>query len=213
MATETVRFSRVVQQSGQPETYTLWVKPDQDKAFAALLRQDRVLTVHQETAGAKADYGLVGYTEDRHRSLLVFPKSLKMFAGKRIIGIKYDELKGMSSSDSAPAPPPKKGVASKKHFPPPKIHKPARAEVREKKPVSPPQNQIPFPKPEVVRFEKPEKAEEPEKVAKEPEKMVTEDSADELSRLKKAVEKALEALAKDKPVTAFNGLKEAVREK
>ncbi|MGI8430980.1 MAG: hypothetical protein ACR2MW_01635 [Chthoniobacterales bacterium] len=39
MATETVRFSLVVAEASQPETYTIWMPPDQDKVFAKLLRQ------------------------------------------------------------------------------------------------------------------------------------------------------------------------------
>lgn len=218
MATETIRFSRVVEESGQPETYTLWVKPNQDKAFSTLLRQNRVMTVHQETVGPKADYGLVGYTEDRHRSLLVFPKSLKSFEGKRIIGIKYDELKGAASADPEPDraepqkksanPKPsrknseaKKAVLQKEAQPArpvpvlkPKKEKPAPKVEKEKlAPASP--NQIAFPKPEIVKREKPVAAEDP---------------SEELARLKKAVRGALEALSKDKPVTAFNLLKSTI---
>jgi hypothetical protein len=51
-------------------------------------------------------------------------------------------------------------------------------------------------KPEVVRLHKPEKAE---------------DLAEEVARLKTAVRKALEALSKDKPVTAFNLLKATIQ--
>ena len=196
MATETVRFSRVVEEAGQPEAYTLWAPPDQDKVFTKLLRQNRVMTVHQETAGSKADYGTVGYTEDRHRSLLVFPRSLKRFAGQRIIGIKYDELEGATSVEPttvvASAVPSRSAVSAprrKENKPAPKKLSQKKAPQAKKPAPLPPPNQIPFPEPEIVKREKPAKAENP---------------AAELANLKKAVRKALDALSQDKPVTAFN---------
>jgi outer membrane biosynthesis protein TonB len=210
-----------VEKAGQPESYTLWTKPDQDKAFAAFLRQNRVMSVHQETVGAKADYGSVGYTQDRHGSLLVFPKSLKSFEGKRIIGIKYDELKGATSADPEPyraAPqkksrkrrPPRKGPEEKKAAlqkeprptkpapaPKPKKEKPAPKAKKDEPAPPPPPNQIAFPRPEIVKREKPVAAKDP---------------AEELARLKKAVRGALEALSRDKPVTAFNLLKSTIED-
>ena len=191
MATETVRFSRVVEEAGQPETYTLWMPPDQDKVFATLLRQNRVMTVHQQTTGSKADYGTVGYTEDRHRSLLVFHRSLKRFAGQRIIGIKYDDLQGVTAQEHSPvvasAVPTRSPAPARK----PKEKKPApkKALLPKEQASPPPPNQIPFPKPEIVKREKPGKPENP---------------AAELASLKKTIKKALDALAQDKPVTAFN---------
>ncbi len=207
MASTTVRFSQVVEKAGQPEAYTLWVKPEQDKVFTSLLRQNRVMTVHQETVGSKADYGSVGYVEDRQRSLLVFPKSLKRFEGKRIIGIKYDELKEATSAAPEPAKkvtrtktsPKKKAPRATKPTPtskPPKPKpKPTPKTKKKPEPPPPPPNQIPFPKPEIVKRAQPAKAEDP---------------AEELAAIKKAVRQALEALAKDKPVTAYNLLQSAV---
>ena len=193
MATETVRFSRVVEEAGQPETYTLWLPPDQDKVFAKLLRQNRVMTVHQETTGSKADYGTVGYTEGRHQSLLIFPKTLKSFAGQRIIGIKYNELqRGASAASVVASAVPSRWAAQ---TPKRKEKKPSRPKSDPKKtsppekPAPPPPNQILFPKPEIVKREKPTKPENP---------------AAELANLKKTIQKALDALAQDKPVTAFN---------
>jgi hypothetical protein len=90
---ETIRFSQVVERSGQPEPFTLWVKPEKDRKFQSALKDHRVLTVHQDTVGSKADYGTVGFTEDSHAQFLIFPKSLKRFEGKRIVGVKYELLK------------------------------------------------------------------------------------------------------------------------
>ena len=196
MAAETVRFSRIVEEAGQPETYTLWMPPDQDKVFAKLLHQNRVMTVHQETTGTKADYGTVGYTEDRRGSLLVFPKSIKRFAGQRVIGIKYDELQTVAARETAPAAkdfaPPRKTPSKPKEKKAAPRKEPAERKVpkpKEKAASSPAPNQIPFPKPEIVKREKPAPATDP---------------ADELQRLKKIVRKAVDALSQDKPVTAFN---------
>jgi hypothetical protein len=61
------------------------------------------MTVHQETAGSKSDYGSVGFTGDKSASLLLFPKSLEPFEGKRVVGIKYELLE--SAEPAAPAKP------------------------------------------------------------------------------------------------------------
>jgi hypothetical protein len=129
MAAKSIRFSQIVEKVGRPETYTLWAKPEQDRVFSSLLKRNRVMTVHQETVGSKADYGEVGYTHDLHSSLLVFPKSLKRFEGKRIIGIKYDELKEASVAEPAREPK-QKPAKSPKILPPPK--KQLKAGLRER---------------------------------------------------------------------------------
>ena len=92
-AMKTVRFSDIVKRSGQPESYTLWVAPNKDAEFRRALKAHRVMTVHQETVGTKSDYGTVGFTGDKSASLLIFPKSLTSFEGKRVVGIKYELLK------------------------------------------------------------------------------------------------------------------------
>ncbi len=217
MAAKSIRFSQVVEKAGRPESYTLWAKPDQDKVFASLLKQNRVMTVHQETVGSKADYGEIGYIHDLQSTLLVFPKSLKRFEGRRIIGIKYDELEETSATEperkpkQEPARSPKKAAPPKK--PPkeeeripaakPKKEKPAPGpKAKKEKPVpAPPPNQIPFPKQEIARRQEGDEALEAEKV---------ENLAKELATLKKEVRKALDALSKDKAVTAYNLLTAAI---
>src|SRR4051794_6829647 len=113
---KTIRFAKVVATSGQPEPYTLWSAPEKDRPFQAALKQHRVMTVHQANTGSKADYGEVGFDPEEHGSILLFPKSLKPFEGRKIIGVKYDLL--------AEAPEPKDPVKIK----PPKESKPAKPE-------------------------------------------------------------------------------------
>jgi hypothetical protein len=84
----------VVKAAGQPHVVTLWTRPEDDRDFMAAVRANRVLTVRQETTGTHKDHGEVGFLREAQASnlYLVFPKSLKDFEGKRVVGIKYDLL-------------------------------------------------------------------------------------------------------------------------
>lgn len=103
---KTARFSQLVQRCGKPESYLVLMTPAKDKTLQAAIQAQRVLTVTQATKGAKADYGEVGFQEGGTRQYLVFPKSLRSFAGKKIVGINYDllSLKELPASQRAPAP-------------------------------------------------------------------------------------------------------------
>ena len=85
---KTARFAEVVEKSGKPEVYTLWQKPAADRHFQSLNKNDRVMTVQKSEGGR--DFGLIGFKERKGASYLVFPKSLKRFAEKRIVGINWD---------------------------------------------------------------------------------------------------------------------------
>ena len=87
---KTARFADVVEKAGKPTPYSLWQSPAKDPNFQKALKADRVMTVHHETVGHAKDYGTVGYTKDKQALLFLFPKSVKRFEGKRIIGIKYE---------------------------------------------------------------------------------------------------------------------------
>jgi hypothetical protein len=89
---KTARFTDLVKQAGAPKSYLLWVPPKQDPVFQRALKDERILTIHQENVGTKKDYGLVGFHEAPTAQYLVFPKSLKGFLDRRIIGINYDLL-------------------------------------------------------------------------------------------------------------------------
>ena len=112
---KTVRFSQVVEKCGNPEPYTLWQAPEKDRTFQAALRENRVMTVHEKAVGSSADFGEVGYAKGAPGELLVFEKSLKAFAGKRVVGIKYDLLKD--------APPVKRKTAKEEKPPNPKARR------------------------------------------------------------------------------------------
>jgi hypothetical protein len=89
---KTVRFTQVVQQSGQPQVHTLWLPPDQDPELQRAEKAHRVMTIEHGATGTKADVGTVGFERSaaKHAQFLIFPKSLKRFDGARVIGIKFD---------------------------------------------------------------------------------------------------------------------------
>jgi len=88
LTVKTVRFSEVVENGGTPEPYTLWQKPAADRHFQSALKNHRVMTVQQSESGA--EFGMIGFKQTKTASYLIFPKSLKRFEGKRIVGIKWD---------------------------------------------------------------------------------------------------------------------------
>lgn len=87
---KTTRFSEVVAQCGQPVSYTLWQKLKKDPALAKLIAKNQIMTIRR---GLGADFGEVGFYTAKSTIYLHFPKSLKAFAGQRIIGIKWELLK------------------------------------------------------------------------------------------------------------------------
>jgi hypothetical protein len=106
---KTVRFSEVVKSSGKPDTHLLLIAPAKDKTLQAAIKSNRVMTVYQESGSS--DYGTIGFVEGSSRQFLVFPQTLKPFADKRVIGIKYDLLESMPVSKGETKP--KIGQASK----------------------------------------------------------------------------------------------------
>jgi len=84
---KTARFSQVVEESGKPQIYTLWQKPSADRHFQMQIKKNRVMTVLKSESGT--DFGIVGLKETKEARYLVFPKSLKRFAEKRIIGVDW----------------------------------------------------------------------------------------------------------------------------
>lgn len=84
---KTARFSEVIENCGKPHVYTLWQKPSADRNLQAQITKTRVMTILKSESGT--DFGIVGFKESREARYLVFPKSLKRFAEKRIIGIDW----------------------------------------------------------------------------------------------------------------------------
>ena len=84
---KTVRFSQIVEECGKPQVYTLWQKPSTDRHLQAQMKKNRVMTVLKSETGT--DFGIIGLKESKEARYLIFPKSLKRFTEKRIIGIDW----------------------------------------------------------------------------------------------------------------------------
>ena len=84
---KTVRFAQVIEKCGEPEVYTLWQKPGADRHFQSHIKNNRVMTIQK--SGSGTEFGVMGFKERKGATYLVFPKSLKRFAGKRIVGINW----------------------------------------------------------------------------------------------------------------------------
>src|SRR4051812_28828776 len=89
---KTVRFTQLIESAGHPVPVTLWTKPEQDRNFSKAMKENRVLTVLQRSAGGKTDYGLVGFFQEPLATYLVFPRSLEYPIESKIVGIKYEQL-------------------------------------------------------------------------------------------------------------------------
>ncbi len=84
---KTARFTQVVEECGKPQVYTLWQKPRSDRHLQSQLKNNRVMTIVKSPSGT--DFGIVGLKESKEARYLIFPKSLKRFAGMRIVGIDW----------------------------------------------------------------------------------------------------------------------------
>jgi hypothetical protein len=91
LKTKTKRFADVVAAAGRPEVYTLWQKPRQDRRLQSEIKNNRVMAIQKSEAGS--EFGMVGFKEKKGASYLIFPKSLKRFENKRIVGINWDLVK------------------------------------------------------------------------------------------------------------------------
>jgi hypothetical protein len=87
LKTKTARFSQVIENCGKPQVYTLWQKPSGDRHLQAQIRNNRVMTLLKSESGT--DFGIIGFKESRETRYLIFPRSLKRFADKRIIGVDW----------------------------------------------------------------------------------------------------------------------------
>ncbi|MGA8656310.1 MAG: hypothetical protein WB586_09185 [Chthoniobacterales bacterium] len=56
------------------------------------MNANRVMTVHQDPVDKRTDFGVVGFQKGIPGQILIFPRSLERFAGKRVVGVKYDLL-------------------------------------------------------------------------------------------------------------------------
>lgn len=88
-----IRFSKLIQKSGKPETITLWTKPRDNPAFMKAINENRVVTVFQKPTGTKKDFGMIGFHQKKFAAYLVFPKPLPQLGEVHVIGIKYELLR------------------------------------------------------------------------------------------------------------------------
>jgi hypothetical protein len=88
---KTARFTQVVEQCGRPEVYTLWQKPAQDRHLQSQIKNNRVMTIQKSESGV--EFGMIGFKELKGANYLAFPKSLKRFENRRIVGINWDLVK------------------------------------------------------------------------------------------------------------------------
>jgi hypothetical protein len=84
---KTARFSQVIENCGKPRVHMLWQKPSVDGHLQAEIKKNRVMTILKSESGT--DFGMIGFKESKEARYLIFPKSLKPFAEKRIIGIEW----------------------------------------------------------------------------------------------------------------------------
>lgn len=108
---KTIRFQALIDRSGRPDVYTPWSDPLKDRAFQKAIKENRVLTIHQNLPGTK-DYGEVGFEPDRGSQLLIFPKSLRWAESKRVVGIHYEDV-AEAKFPNTPAKPRKEPRAAK----------------------------------------------------------------------------------------------------
>ena len=88
LKTKTKRFADVIEAAGKPDVYTLWQKPAQDRHLQSEIKNNRVMTILKTEAGR--EFGIAGFKEQKGASYLIFPKSLKRFENRRIVGINWD---------------------------------------------------------------------------------------------------------------------------
>jgi len=106
----TARFKDLVTRCGRPVVHLSWSGPTKDPVLRDAAAANRLLTVNQGGRGGRKDHGEVGLRPGRSVQYLIFPKSLRAFIGRRIVGIDYDALGGQLSA-SASAPPRRKRPA------------------------------------------------------------------------------------------------------
>ena len=85
---KTERFSEIVEKAGRPESYTLWQKPSADRHLHSAIKNNRIMTIQRTESGS--EFGIVGFKQAKDVRYLVFPKSLKRFENRRVVGINWD---------------------------------------------------------------------------------------------------------------------------
>lgn len=115
-----MRFTDVVAAAGRPQVHPLWLPPDKDPALKRAVRDCRVMTIHQTRRGTRKDYGTVGLHLEGSTQVLVFPKPLRCFGDRRIVGINYALTRQPPPQDPAPPMPAGKSSAKTPEKPAPR---------------------------------------------------------------------------------------------
>jgi hypothetical protein len=200
---DTVRFSKIVEAAGKPDVHVLWIDPAKDSILQKAIKANRVMTIHQQAAGTKTDYGTVGFEKNVSGQVLIFPKSLRSFENKRAVGVKYDLLE----SASIPAPVPEsEELPNIQPAKPPKKSKAKESKAKESKP-----EEAPEPVVELTTGEPPV-AEEivPETARVEfatPKVEHKNKPSEEVEEIKNQIREAMKILEEGKQVAAYNLLK------
>lgn len=216
---ETARFSQVVAKCGPPKVHTQWLPVAKDAELKAAVEDERVMTVHLQTVGSKKDHGEIGLATQGQRTLLLFPKSLRRFAGKRIVGIDYTLLH-TDPDEADQEEDAKEDEVEAKPPAPKKTSKPAAKPQAKPKPKPAPKVKLrllkkPAPAPKV----KTKTAQSPAKQSKKPakptaKKALKETPAKEAPKkksappadLKAVIRKAMKQLSQGKEVAAYQTL-------
>jgi hypothetical protein len=69
----------------------MWLKPKDDRHLQSEIKNNRVMTILPTEAGR--EFGMVGFKQQKGARYLVFPKGLKRFEDRRIVGINWDLVK------------------------------------------------------------------------------------------------------------------------
>ena len=88
---KTARFSQIIERCGNPQVYTVWQKPSADRHLQSQIKNHRVMTILKSESGT--DFGIVGFKESKEARYVIFPKSLKRFWDKRIVGIDWSLIR------------------------------------------------------------------------------------------------------------------------
>lgn len=175
--------------------------PAKDERFQAAVKANRVMTVFQSSAGNKSDHGEIGFHPGHSRQFLIFPKSLKSYAGSNIVGIKYDMFDDAGRGDEKASKPSHARKPIKRPSPTPKV---PRA-----KPATPPRRVA------KARGKTPSKAKVKPVKPSSKTKILNFPSIKkeaEADRLTNAIKKAMDLLEDGKTVAAFNLLQSTIDE-
>ena len=106
-----------------PQLHLLLSKPEKDRALQTAVKANRVMTITQESVGTKKDRGEIGFEAKTGRQFLIFPKSLRAFVGRTVVGINYDLLSvpSLPKNQRAVPQPVKRAVPKPAKKPPAKM--------------------------------------------------------------------------------------------